>query len=610
MKYLFVGLVIYCSLADSAVAQVNIDSLENKLQSTSNSDRLLVLTDLTRAFERRDPAQSVTYAREATSLLDEFPNDDIALDLLYLKGRAHLWLGQYDSAFVYAGETDALARQADREKGLAEAANLRGTTYSLQGQFDEALPHFLDALSHWEHISDERGIGNTLNNLGIVMMRTGRYDESLAYYMRSLTTWENLGDQGGLARALNNTGNIHVDLENYDEALTFYQRSLDIRAQLGDSVGVASLLNNIGLIEVKTGSLDAALDYYLRALAIWDGVGDRNNVGRVLSNAATAYLAQGNLVKAQESGERALAIKKEIGDKRGTGISLNTLGQIHKASAQGDKALERFKEALSYAGESNDLKLTRDIYAGLTDTHEMMGNFAQALSAHRQFKVVHDSLFNADSQSIIAELQTQYQTKEQLREIEALQKQQEIQSLWRKALIAGLLLVVFIAFLIYSRYLLKNRAHIALEKAHADLHATQTQLIHTEKMASLGQLTSGIAHEIKNPLNFVNNFADMSLDLATELGEKMETTPDIRLADVQEELIDLKVNAEKINLHGKRMDSIVRNMMLHANQNQNERYDIEINDFVDEFVNVHRSSGNNGHDPGGHQRWSGEAFGG
>lgn len=122
------------------------------------------------------------------------------------------------------------------------------------------------------------------------------------------------------------------------------------------------------------------------------------------------------------------------------------------------------------------------------------------------------------------------------------------------------------------------------------LKETQEQLVTQEKMASLGQLTAGIAHEIKNPLNFVNNFADLVTEMAKELDEELSARETLRVKEAMEELSDilqgLKINAAQIQKHGKRADSIVRNMMQHASGASSERYPIEINAFVDEYIGL------------------------
>ena len=164
------------------------------------------------------------------------------------------------------------------------------------------------------------------------------------------------------------------------------------------------------------------------------------------------------------------------------------------------------------------------------------------------------------------------------------------------------------AYTEYHFNLLQNLAaytSIALDNADAyrqldatlqNLKATQEQLATQQKLASLGQLTAGIAHEIKNPLNFVNNFAVLSMDLAKELREEIEkrraksagreAKGEDDFANIKEILDMLVQNAEKINHHGKRADSIVKSMMDHARGSSGQREPAEINALLDAALNL------------------------
>jgi GAF domain-containing protein len=132
-----------------------------------------------------------------------------------------------------------------------------------------------------------------------------------------------------------------------------------------------------------------------------------------------------------------------------------------------------------------------------------------------------------------------------------------------------------------------------LARSLQDLRTAQDRLIQTEKLASLGQLTAGIAHEIKNPLNFVNNFSSLSAELIDELQETLAAvTVDDKTREEITELADtLRDNLGKVVQHGKRADSIVKNMLLHSRQGSGEHLPVDVNALVEESLNLRRAGG-------------------
>jgi two-component system, NtrC family, sensor kinase len=130
-----------------------------------------------------------------------------------------------------------------------------------------------------------------------------------------------------------------------------------------------------------------------------------------------------------------------------------------------------------------------------------------------------------------------------------------------------------------------------LKKSLEHLKSTQSQLIQSEKMASLGELTAGIAHEIQNPLNFVNNFSEVSVELLDEVKEtrtkSQETRPRTQEDEIEDEILeDIKHNLEKINHHGKRADTIVKGMLAHSRTSSGEKVPTDINALCDEYLRL------------------------
>ncbi|MEJ2616793.1 MAG: ATP-binding protein, partial [Ignavibacteriaceae bacterium] len=140
-----------------------------------------------------------------------------------------------------------------------------------------------------------------------------------------------------------------------------------------------------------------------------------------------------------------------------------------------------------------------------------------------------------------------------------------------------------IAYARYEDFKNLEEAKAAVEVTLSELKSAQSQLVHSEKMASLGELTAGIAHEIKNPLNFVNNFSEVSGELLDEMKEELKNKNEEEVARLIE---DLKQNLEKINHHGKRADSIVKGMLLHSRGTSGEKTLTDINDLLDQYVNL------------------------
>jgi signal transduction histidine kinase len=160
--------------------------------------------------------------------------------------------------------------------------------------------------------------------------------------------------------------------------------------------------------------------------------------------------------------------------------------------------------------------------------------------------------------------------------------------------IAAALVLLVIAGLLWRNNRQKQAANILLrqqkeklESTLDELRLTQAQLIQSEKMASLGVLTAGIAHEIQNPLNFVNNFSEVNVELIRELKAEHLKPYDKRDVELENDVLDdLEVNEEKITLHGKRASSIVKSMLQHSRTSTGQREPTDINALADEYLRL------------------------
>ena len=164
---------------------------------------------------------------------------------------------------------------------------------------------------------------------------------------------------------------------------------------------------------------------------------------------------------------------------------------------------------------------------------------------------------------------------------------------WAYLIFALILLGLLRAYIVYRSRILKKENRILeekvalrtneLQKSLEDLKSTQTQLIQSEKMASLGELTAGIAHEIQNPLNFVNNFSEVNTELIEEMKNELANGNNQQAIEIAE---DIKGNQEKINFHGKRADAIVKGMLQHSRSSSGQKEPTDMNTLADEYLRL------------------------
>lgn len=249
-----------------------------------------------------------------------------------------------------------------------------------------------------------------------------------------------------------------------------------------------------------------------------------------------------------------------------------------------DSAFLCADSALAIAQRYKLTKELKDAYNAFFYCHSRFGNYKKAL----EYRLLYDSIYNitysvaAGQKAERARMELEQERKEAKDKAEALQKDTQA-ARTRNILYACIGLFAIAALFLFWNNRQKQKAKTAIEKAYDELKLTQQQLIQSEKMASLGELTAGIAHEIQNPLNFVNNFSELNKELTAELKAEL-TAGNMQL--VNEIVSDISENSEKINHHGKRADAIVKGMLQHSRNNSGQKELTDINALCDEYMRL------------------------
>jgi two-component system NtrC family sensor kinase len=204
----------------------------------------------------------------------------------------------------------------------------------------------------------------------------------------------------------------------------------------------------------------------------------------------------------------------------------------------------------------------------------------KALEYHKIAAAAKDSLFGAGNIQTIQALVSKEETRQ--KELESTKSAYQ-NRLRLYGLSTGLAVFLIIALILYRNNRQKQKTNKILEATLLDLKTTQSQLILSEKMASLGELTAGIAHEIQNPLNFVNNFSELNKELLLEMKDEIEKG---NIEDAKSLAANAIDNQEKINHHGKRADAIVRGMLQHSRSSTGIKEVTDINALCDEYLRL------------------------
>ncbi|MFH5831662.1 tetratricopeptide repeat protein [Halalkalibaculum sp. DA384] len=542
----FIAIILCVSLFgfSSAVAQPGtVDSLESILDEVSGSDRIPVLARLAEELQREQPAAAIRYSSQALALLERYPDRALQVDVLFNKTWAHYSLNEYDSLLTHAHKIRQIARATGRpeyrvralllaarfyrqrgeyEQGIARLdsaltlnieqtnflqpliLNELGSICRRQGRSKEALEYHQQALEVMNQLNDRAGIATTLGYIGIMHDIMAHYDEALRAHQQALELREELNDQRGVAASLTNIGIIYQKLANYDDALDFYERAKQVWDRMGLKAQQAATLNNMGAVYELQRLYKKALEHYREAFTIWDELDDRYSVSIALSNMGAIHMHLGEYRPALEFQQRALQNRQMIGDQYGSASTLLDIAEVYHKRGMPDSALVAARQSLALAEETGSWSLLRDIHEMLFTIFEAQQEYEQALSHFRSFKTAEDSIFNSERQSVIAELQEQYRTREQQQRIELLQQTQEVQSLWLGILVGGVILVTSILGLLYNRYKLRQRAHEALEQ----LHKTEIEK---------AELRTKAAEAISNYFQAENERKTQELEAAREL---------------------------------------------------------------------------------------------
>lgn len=407
----------------------------------------------------------------------------------------------------------------------------------------------------------------------------GNYVKALECHQRAINLAVQTGNDLLLRFAQNQMANIYKDRQENEKALSLYRAAGGITEKNKDHFTNWWAPMNMAAVYLNMGKLDSALYYSSKAIDLYPEDANRPNLIYLYSNLGTVYSKKNEPAKARKYFSEALALAEKFNSPRFNNSTYIDLAEHFYRNHQPDSSIYYAKKAVQVVQNTMISNLVQKPARLLAEMYQN-DNADSAAKYWKVYIVANDSLNNTRANQQL--MMMTFEEEQRKRDIEAAQVayQNKIRT---GLLLGGLAVFSLVAIILYRNNRQKQKANSRLEKTLNELKSTQSQLIQSEKMASLGELTAGIAHEIQNPLNFVKNFSEVNTELIEELEQEAGKG---NLDEIKLIAKDIKENEQKIVHHGKRADAIVKGMLQHSRSSNGQKESTDINALCDEYLRL------------------------
>ena len=490
--------------------------------------------------------------------------------------------------FAQIGLIDSLKEQlALARMDTSRVNTLRNLCASYWGvNPDSSLKYGQQSLALSQKIHYPFGEANAFHALGVLYRRLGDYPKSLETNFKGLQIAEKKQLTLPTIGCLNAIALVYNELKNYSKAINYYKRGLKIATAIQNQYWMTQIEVNLASTYLETHQIDSVSLYLQKVSSKLDLVKGPLIIKIYPLTLGELQFLKGDYADAYKNVRKCIVISQETNDHGFQSRGYIALSTFFKTQNQVDSSIINAKKGLREATLVDYKSEMLEASTLLAELYEPL-DVKKALHYHKIVNSIVNELYGANK---VIGLQNTLSEEQQRQSNMATQKAAQQSRQNQYALLGGLGIMFFIGFVLYRNYQIEKKAKGLLqqqkekvESTLSQLKSTQSQLIQSEKLASLGELTAGIAHEIQNPLNFVNNFSELNQELIAEMEEEIEKG---NLGEVKLIATDLAANEEKITHHGQRASSIVKGMLEHSRASTGVKEPTDLNALADEYLRL------------------------